>query len=187
LTLLRDHKALRDEPSTILSYRRRNDPPFQILKSRTHLPTRPKIQPAPEKTRKYSLLQFWTVSASYSIRTASPTTATIFDRLQRPCGYLHLDCEIPPSTTYSKSEVLILSESQEYASFAIDNSLRKPLNTSTPIEEADGLQEKWDLYWVMLIVWDGQIAERKGIGQVYQCSLEFCLDPGAVWREIVLG
>jgi hypothetical protein len=187
LTLLRDHEALHDEPSTILTYRRRNDPPFQIPKSGTHLPTRPKIHLPPEKNRKYSLLQFWTVSASYSVRTAFPTTASIFDRLQRRCGHLLLDCEISTSATYSKFEVLILSESQKCVPSAIENGLMEPLRTSAPMEEVDGRQEKWNFYWVMLIVWDGQIAERKGIGQVYQRSLEFCLDPGPMWREIVLG
>jgi hypothetical protein len=187
LILLRDHKALHDEPSTILTYRRRNDPPFPIPKSRTHLPTRPKIQLPPEKKRKYSLLQFWTVSALYSIRTVSPTTASIFDRLQRRCGYLLLDCDISTSATYSKFEVLILSESQECVPSAIESGLMEPLRTSAPTEDVDGRKEEWNFYWVMLIVCDGQIAERKGIGQVYQHSLEFCLDPGPMWREIVLG
>jgi hypothetical protein len=160
LTLLRDHKALCDESSTILGYRRRNAAPFQT-KSRYHLPTKPKIRLPPEKGRTYCLLQFWTVIASYALIFESVTKAWILDRDQRRCGYLRLDEQLP-ITANSKYEVLILSESQAYSSLATQKGLaKKTSSTRDNGAEAEG-KEGWDFYWVILIVRDGEVAERRG-------------------------
>jgi hypothetical protein len=49
--------------------------------------------------------------ASYTLRATSPSPASIFDRDEDLCGHLIHDCGLPPSTSDSKFEVLILSES----------------------------------------------------------------------------
>lgn len=60
------------------------------------------------------------------------------------------------------------------------------------MDERDGLsamQEEWDLYWVMLIHWDadGVVAERRGLGQIYQKAVGMSVAPVPSWKEIVLG
>jgi hypothetical protein len=90
----------------------------------------------------------------------SPTTASIFDRDEDLCGHLIHDCGLPPSTPDGKLEVINLSESQDWAGTVIESGLFKPFRSSIPIEEEDGLQEKLELFWVMLIIWDGRL--RRG-------------------------
>ena len=160
LTSERDHESLRNEPSTILGYRRRCYPPFENSEYQTDLPIIPKICLSPENSRKYPLLHFWTMVASYTVHATSPTTASIFDGDRAFCGHLFLNCGLPPSTHDSKFDVLILSESQDWAGTVIESGLFKPFRSSIPIEEEDGLQEKLELFWVMLIIWDGRL--RRG-------------------------
>jgi len=180
-------RAFRDEPSTVLGYRKRNAPPFQN-DSQLRLPTKPEKCLSPGRSREYTLLQFWTITALYSLNFDSPTTASILDRYHRPCGRLLLNHELP-STVDRTYEFLVLSESQSPSSIFEDHLKGRPKtsmqHSGDPATPA-GL-EPWDFYWVVLVIWDGEIAERRGIGQVYQSSLKSSLDPGPEWREIILG
>ena len=44
-----------------------------------------------------------------------------------------------------------------------------------------------NLFYVMLIQWRGGIAERKGLGSIWQKAVERSLPPGPKWKEIILG
>ncbi|KDR69159.1 hypothetical protein GALMADRAFT_104107 [Galerina marginata CBS 339.88] len=54
----------------------------------------------------------------------------------------------------------------------------------------DRFRFKRPFYWVMLIAWQGGeklVAERRGIGFLFQDCIEHVLYPGKVWKEIVLA
>jgi hypothetical protein len=42
-------------------------------------------------------------------------------------------------------------------------------------------------YNILLIEWNGGIAERRGFGHIFQQSIEYSLRPGPVWKEISLA
>lgn len=41
------------------------------------------------------------------------------------------------------------------------------------------------IWWVMLIAWDGPVAERRGLGFIYEDCMEY-MNPRR-WKEIVLA
>ena len=43
------------------------------------------------------------------------------------------------------------------------------------------------IWWVMLIAWDGPVAERRGLGFIYEDCLEYMTPAGKVWKEILLA
>ncbi|KAL8750401.1 MAG: hypothetical protein Q9184_006438 [Pyrenodesmia sp. 2 TL-2023] len=59
----------------------------------------------------------------------------------------------------------------------------------TVIDTGPGIEypESWKLYNVMLISWQGPLAERRGIGTIYKQAMKNALDPGPVWKRILLG
>jgi len=52
------------------------------------------------------------------------------------------------------------------------------------------LSEDWGLsewYNVMLLEWVDGVAERRGIGDLSKDAVHLSLDPGPVWKEILLA
>jgi hypothetical protein len=89
------------------------------------------------------------------------------------CGRLPLDGF--DETTFWESEgpfeVILLSESQG------DDS-EKPW-----AKKPDG----WNSYHVMVIGWNGGVAERRALGTVLKSAVHQSFSPGPVWKEVVLG
>jgi hypothetical protein len=46
---------------------------------------------------------------------------------------------------------------------------------------------KHEKYFVMLLEWNGQIAERRGLGVIDKSAILQSFPPGPQWKEIVLG
>ncbi|KAM7183937.1 HET domain containing protein [Rhypophila sp. PSN 637] len=61
------------------------------------------------------------------------------------------------------------------------------------LSEADGWPEvfcslgRWEYYTVMLIEWEGGLAERPGIGAIEKEAIHQSFQAGPQWKEIVLG
>lgn len=45
----------------------------------------------------------------------------------------------------------------------------------------------WRLFWVIQIVWNQGIAERRGVGQVFASALESAVGDKPVVKQILLG
>jgi hypothetical protein len=54
---------------------------------------------------------------------------------------------------------------------------------------ADGAKKdgQWDLFWVLVVVWQDGIAERRGVGQVLASVLETAVNPGPEVKFVLLG
>lgn len=57
-----------------------------------------------------------------------------------------------------------------------------------------GIERKWKsvydskhVYWTLCIRWSEGIAERVGLGFVFESALKYSHTLGPVWKEIVLG
>lgn len=46
---------------------------------------------------------------------------------------------------------------------------------------------KWELFWVMYVVWQDGIAERKGVGQILESALENAVDGKPTVKNVLLG
>jgi hypothetical protein len=170
-----DHEILNTED---IGYRSRNqfDPHSCRIKgdiSKT-VPTRD-ISTFP-RLPEYTLLQFWTVSAIFSL-SKKDHEISIMDCRRHRCGGVGIDDEAVLEDMGKPVEFLILSEcrNSSFSGFGRQGNLLIKLNP-----------EPFDLYWVMLIKWKGGIAERKGLGQIYQYALNDAISTPE-WKQIVLG
>ena len=86
-------------------------------------------------------------------------------------------------------EFLILSESRTPPRMSkLQDYSAGSLGSPTIRVDVLSRGEVWKYYWVMLIVRDDSgIAERRGLGKIYQAALDFCCEPGPEWQEIILG
>jgi len=136
------------------------------------------------RLRGYTLLQFWSVSARFGISEpfihSDWISVNLYDREQNFCGWIPLDTADDVDSSVPQ-EIIVLSESR-YAlpSSTFPEHLKKEA-------KAKGSQDPWSLYWVMLIVIVDGVAERRGLGQIYQKSLVGSVGPGPHWKEIILG
>jgi hypothetical protein len=46
------------------------------------------------------------------------------------------------------------------------------INDTTNNPSEDDNRNKWDLFWILHVVWENGIAQRRGVGQVLESSLE---------------
>ena len=138
----------------------------------------------------YPVLQFWTLTAHFKISetVCSPygievgERGTIVDCDQNLCGSVHLHGGYD-TDNIETFEFLVLSECR----YSMGGSAIEDRDEWLP--EMKAHPQRWDLYWVMLIEWDGKgnLAERRGIGQIYQKLIETSFPPGPSWKKIVLG
>ncbi|KAI8721652.1 HET domain-containing protein [Fusarium sp. LHS14.1] len=128
------------------------------------------------------ILQFWTISTFYTISNLDVFDAIgdLVDSNGDKCGFVSLDGF--EETTYFESqthfELILLSEAQ----FVSDQHLRSCSTSSYPT--ADG---SWNLFNVLLLEWQGGLAERRGVGCLIQEAVDNSLAPGPVWKEILLA
>ena len=137
-------------------------------------------------SKSLSFLHFWTLSIQLTISCVQTFAVghpvrergRLVDRDGSFCGSIALDGHfLDPDRTGVLVELILLSE------------CRDAMPGSELCEVEDSCRIAWDLYWVMLIQREeeGMIAERCGLGQIYQTAVNASLEPGPVWKEIVLG
>ena len=131
----------------------------------------------------YPILQFWTVSVFYTITDIDVFEATgyLADLNNAKCGFAWLDSF--EETTFFESkgpfEVILLSEAcahDAYQKFDGDFNLDYP-----------EVINQWRYYNILLLEWQGGIAERRGFGVIFQGAVDNSLAPGPVWKEIFLA
>ena len=67
---------------------------------------------------------------------------------------------------------------------------RNPYSEDRDGQSNDRYPEKageWRYYGVLLLEWQGGIAERRGFGVIFQDAVEGSLPPGPLWAEIFLA
>ncbi|MCJ1478413.1 hypothetical protein MMC13_007093 [Lambiella insularis] len=134
------------------------------------------------------LLQFWTLSVHLLIsHIDSPNgerhvreRGTIVDRDNEFCGSVRLDGYFITKDDIDKPfEFILLSECKD----------SMPGSELADREGLYTIRREWDLYWVMLLQRDadGGVAERRGLGQIFQRAVGTSVAPGPCWKEIILG
>jgi hypothetical protein len=99
------------------------------------------------------------------------------DRDGKLVGSVHLDGELVTIGQGRRAEFIVLSECKDLMGGSALEEIREPVG------------QGWDFCWVMFLKWDEsfKVAERRGIEQILQEAVNTCLEPGAVWKEIILG
>jgi hypothetical protein len=142
--------------------------------------------------RPYPLLQFWSLAVYFNLepdvtRTNGPQFPSVLNRSDEFCGFICLDgvlltelagaIKVPDKAF----EMIVLAEcNASMVGCSIPNG---DLTVPAYLGYANG----WKLYYVMLIEWNGGIAERRGFGQIYKSAVDMSLPPGPQWKEILLG
>ncbi|KAF4458054.1 hypothetical protein F53441_129 [Fusarium austroafricanum] len=131
----------------------------------------------------YPLLQFWTISLFYKIIEIDVFKATgyLSDSNQMNCGFVWLDGfeETTLFESHDPCEIILLSEAYSH-----------------PFLDYEGVQwqhpypltvGQWTFYNVLLLEWQGGIAERRGFGVLHQSAIRYSMAPGPSWKEIFLS
>ncbi|KAJ3523374.1 hypothetical protein NM208_g12478 [Fusarium decemcellulare] len=110
-------------------------------------------------------------------------TGYLADSNNTKCGFVWLDGF--EETTFFESpgvfEIILLSEAFSFP---------RPLYQERHIEWRDAYplaKNQWTYYNVLLLEWQGGIAERRGFGMLHQGAVDFSLAPGPTWKEIFLA
>lgn len=131
-------------------------------------------------------LQFWTISIMLDLDKLAVTTqemmndlkfghsyAGIFGRDGWDLGNIMLDSEWFAANVPGRHEFIVICEGR----------------IERPKRLGDEDKEPGWMYRIMLIAWrgEGQWAERVAVGAIEKDDLDEALEPGPVWKEIVLG
>ncbi|KAI1111430.1 heterokaryon incompatibility protein-domain-containing protein [Nemania sp. NC0429] len=155
--------------------------------------TEPSWELAKEQSKKpYTVLQFWTISANFALRPVSqeegekamwssglywtPSTHELLDKEGLVCGFVTLDDATSTRTGHEAAELILLSLSSQKFQGAVGTD-----------PSYDSTDTGGRFFWVLMIEWDGRVAERKGIGKIHRNALASALDPGVSWKEIALA
>jgi len=116
----------------------------------------------------YPLLQFWTLAILMDIRI-NPSDfhsgGYLMDGRGAKCGDIELDA---------------------FGAMPFYNA-KGIYNAKGPFEVILLSEEDDEEYNVMLLEWNGHVAERNGIGTLKKTAVAHRFPPGAVWKEILLG
>jgi hypothetical protein len=134
----------------------------------------------------YPILQFWTLAVYFTISSFQvfKALAWVYDRFGVVCGQVEMDGfeETDFFETSDSLEFIVLSEGRRESGDATDiTSWDQGLLTSSTNPDT------WTYYNVLLLEWNGGIAERRGIGAIYQKAVESSYEPGPLWKEIFLA
>lgn len=161
----------------VLGYHYRKDFPSDLIGETDTTQTQASHGRLPEaRVRPYQLLRFWTLCVKLYVNASrrdvdvtgdSSWRRDIEDRNWRRCGSLLMDTMYALSTA-DPVEFLVLSERQL---FALDAQQLHVERT----------------FWVMLVEWDDDVAERRGIGYITLNAIMEACHPGPGWKEITLG
>ncbi|KAL8916882.1 MAG: hypothetical protein Q9208_008284 [Pyrenodesmia sp. 3 TL-2023] len=151
------------------------------------------------------LLIFWTMSAQFRLEPQKKNW-TVTDRQGVASGYITHDLgtdTMQAGMHYDDQsfELIALSDAQNTAGRndagyqnAVEEARAQAVHEAEDkrmavIDTGPGVKdpESWSLYYVMLITWRGPIAQRRGIGRIYRRAMKYALDPGPVWKQILLG
>ncbi|KAK4644525.1 hypothetical protein QC761_0053600 [Podospora bellae-mahoneyi] len=156
---------------------------FQSELSLETLPT-PIHNPKP-----YPILRFWTWVLTLTIQITDVFTsdARLLGANGEDCGWMSLD-DLGGSESdiifhdSEPIEVVLLSEGCPQKTFRNDQNYVLDTWRPTEVEICDGLH-----YNVILVKWDGGIAERRGYGWIRKKALHLGFGQGPRWKEINLG
>ncbi|KAI0161463.1 heterokaryon incompatibility protein-domain-containing protein [Xylariaceae sp. FL1272] len=154
--------------------------------------TEPATRLGGEHGNQQTVLQFWTVSASFALRKIDQhngermmwshglywtnTTHELLDRDSKNRGFITLDDPDSADLGYESAELILLALSPEKA--------QKIAGTNS---DEQGVTSGGRYFWVLMVEWQDGVAERKGIGKIDREALAFALQPGPSWKEIVLA
>ncbi|KAH9209037.1 heterokaryon incompatibility protein-domain-containing protein [Leptodontidium sp. 2 PMI_412] len=132
----------------------------------------------------YAMLQFWTLAVFYTIGDVDEFKGIgyLLDRNQIKCGKVFLD-SFEESTFFEQPgpfEAILLSQ----ASDVKDSGELETCSSEYYPKKSD---EQWRHYNILLLEWHDGIAERRGIGHVFQRAIENSLTPGPIWKEIFMA
>ena len=132
--------------------------------------------------QRYTVLQCWTITANFTLRKIdrdeagkpmwsyriywTPTTYEVLGNDSVSCGFITLDNPASTSDDGKRVELMLLS-------------------LLAAKSEADGAGCRF--FWVLVIEWEKNIAERKGIGQIRRDALPSALNSSISWKEITLA
>jgi hypothetical protein len=142
----------------------------------------------------YNMIQASSRSISQQYINEQEATApwqfNLLDRSDQVCGRIILD-EIPSIPFEGPQEFLIVSESSNNTSESYSH-YRKRIDISWCCVKERSFTDseilEWNYFWVMLIVRDELgVTERRGLGKIILSSLDYCCEPGPLWKEIILG
>lgn len=130
----------------------------------------------------YHILQFWTLAVYFTISDFDVflASASIRDKFGIKCGRIKMD-GFEESSFFETSgplEFVLLSE-REVDTSRTDWDGGELEYPSSPII--------WIYYNVLLLEWNGGIAERRGIGIIDRKAVERSFNPGPLWKEIFLA
>ncbi|KDR74962.1 hypothetical protein GALMADRAFT_570303 [Galerina marginata CBS 339.88] len=179
------HPPSSSSPSNFYGGQIRNRFPFdcsQTLPSPRTLANAPKyIDDTYNPTPGSGFLQFWTVSVLFNV--AEPTSKNdqlgpnntlsrlgIFGRDGRELGIVFVNPDWREKLVHESYEFILLCEGRDVRA------------EGGNMDEEEG----WK-YKVMLIEWHGDWAERISVGSIGKQDLDQALEPGPVWKEIILG
>lgn len=115
----------------------------------------------------YPLLQFWTLTVHFSLRMEDVIT-----------GYGILEAR--DGLGVGEIQVDALDETSMFLS-------EEPLEFAVLSEQMCDDDEDARGYFIMLLEWNGQVAERRGVGTLRVEHIENGCSPGPQWKEILLG
>ena len=158
--------------------------PTESLELPSFMPSRP-------------LLQFWTLSVHLIISRIMYADegrevrqgGTIVDCNDEFCGSVRLDGYFfTENDTNKPVEFIILSECKDSMAGSEFHERYGIFGRREHDPERKHDPDHWDWYWVMLIRRDddGVIAERRGLGQIYQDAVGKSMEPGVGWKEVLL-
>ncbi|KAF5236798.1 hypothetical protein FANTH_11119 [Fusarium anthophilum] len=154
-----------DEDAPRIGYRQR--PRFNTLVLSGFLTTHTaptKKPPLPSLLPQYPLLQFWTLSLRLKLTNLDVFTGQchVQGKSGTDCGVLYLD-GFEDFTVFCSSDlfdVIVLSEHVDMDGYC---------------------------YNVMLLEYSEGLAERRGVGRIYQDRVNDSFTPGPIWKEIILA
>jgi hypothetical protein len=143
-------------------------------------------------TPTYPLLCFWTLSVHFLLRKCNTAHLRRPDHLVHDfdiihesgsChGFIALDHSNWTDNTVRRVELILMAENpmsgiRDGQINSIPDEYKKDPCYNTTIDE----------YWVLLVEWDGPVAERRGLGLLKSDAIDHALAPGPKWKQIVLG
>lgn len=148
----------------------------------------------------YPLLQFWTVTAyfraavykEHGIGRFNGLVLDVFDRNDDYCGCVYSNTSSTYIQRQDKEPLELILLSACWRSGDMDDThvlpaVRRRVYWNRATEKyARDFDDKLFL-WALWIRWDGGVAERVGIGQIFHTAVEESLEPGPTWKEILLG
>ncbi|KAI0380851.1 heterokaryon incompatibility protein-domain-containing protein [Hypomontagnella monticulosa] len=175
-----DENGFDSANTDVVGYRERRS--FQLGDiCTTHTTPSPDLAPK-TANRPYPMLQFWTIAAFYTISKSEldegleDSRYDVYDMCQQFCGFLLTDGARRDFESGRVVELIMLSEEEEVGDGMYASRF-----------DRDEIKQNGGLYWGLYIEWEDGVAERRGICQVYKTALERSVEPGPVWKEIILG